>query len=727
MRVEKLLSTLVAVAIIAALVFAPLAFGAVEPWAYSVLAVLAYSALALVIVRAVVSASTEGLLTPMLVPAALALLLLAVQLARLPAGLLGAVSPRAVETYQGALEATGAEEAGGFAPSLYAHATRDALIRLSAYVALFVATCACVRSRKHVTGFAAAIVAAGFAVSLFGIVQNLSGARKLYWWRELTHGGSLFGPFVSSNQFATYAGICLFVGVGLLLARGAHAGGSVRRWRKGLRRALTGRAHQSFLIAFAVAVMGAAVLWSLSRGGILALFLSFAGVFAVMRLAGFVRSKFLYVAVVVLVVLGGVSYLGWEPVAKRLSTLQGVAQDPLGTWRWKMYADARRMGLDFPALGTGAGTFLSVYPFYRTLPTHAVTRSPHNEYLHVFAETGFTGLAILLLAMGLLYARVIRGLVVRKNPYVRGFLVGGVGALLMVTLHSIVDFPMRSPAIAGTLAVAAGLFYRAADVGDDRKKRAAARQSEDAAEAALPRNEAPEGAEADAKQYCTPSEQKSSRRHSSSSRGRRGKSGVRVVLPIVVFAVIPWAFACHFALNPLRGQLEARLIARAKRQVTPNTDGVVAFVEASEKNIANTCPGNAQLYAELADFAREAAARTANPLDRVRLAEKSLELDRTAARIEPMNAEHHFQIAIDYLAFQRADLASGHAEKACELLPNDPWIRAYLAETFLAYGQLQPAKLYLEKAENLASARGIEEAEPSISAVREKLSQAAAR
>ena len=42
----KALSALTGGAILAALVFAPLAFGAVEPWAYSILTVLAYAALA---------------------------------------------------------------------------------------------------------------------------------------------------------------------------------------------------------------------------------------------------------------------------------------------------------------------------------------------------------------------------------------------------------------------------------------------------------------------------------------------------------------------------------------------------------------------------------------------------------------------------------------------------------------------------------------------------------
>ena len=476
---ERVLSALTVVSIVAALLFAPMAFGAVEPWAYSVLAVLAYTALAAAVATAIVTGRARRLVNPVLLPATLALLLVGMQFIKWPVGILEAVSPRTVEIYQEAAAPVGAEgAAAALSPSLYRHATRDALIRLSAYVALFLATCAYVRSRRQITELAAAIVAVGFLISLFGIVQNISGTRKLYWWREMTYGGALFGPFVSRNQFAAYAGVCLFVGLGLLLARGARAAGSVRRWQEELRGFLTGRAHQDFLTVYALAVIGAAVFWSLSRGGILSLLLSFAGVLVALKVTGFVRSKLLYVGAVFIVILGWVTYLGWAPVVKRLSTLEQVARDPLGSWRWTMCVDAAHMGSELPVLGTGAGTFLSVYPFYRTLPTHSVTVSPHNEYVHVFAETGFTGVAILLLAMALLYGRVIRGLVRRKNPYMLGFLAGGMGALLMVTFHSMVDFPMRSPAIAATVAVAAALLYRAAAIESNGEMKSPARRTD---------------------------------------------------------------------------------------------------------------------------------------------------------------------------------------------------------------------------------------------------------
>jgi len=353
-----------------------------------------------------------------------------------------------------------------------------------------------------------------------------------------------------------------------------------------------------------------------------------------------------------------------------------------------MYLDAGRMGLSFPLLGTGAGTFLSAYPFYRSLPTNAVTVSPHNEYLHVFAETGLAGLGICLVAMAMLYRSVRRGLVNRRSPFARGFLAGGVGALLMVALHSLVDFPMRSPAIAATVAVAAALMYRAGSVESSSRGR-----------------------------------QKRLWPHPFGGLMRRRWDAAVVVLAVVA---IPWAYACSIALKPLRGQLAGGAIAAAQKVLPDDAGEVAVFAQRCEMDIEAHSPGDARLYARVADLCADAAARSQDPVGRQNLAGKALGLRMRAARLEPVSADHPFDAAMAFANFQRPDLARLQAERACELLPRDPWIRARLAEGFLARGQSRLAEDYLARAEELARARGIEGIEPLLGRVQAVLAGAVA-
>ncbi|KPK65282.1 MAG: hypothetical protein AMK73_03470 [Planctomycetes bacterium SM23_32] len=697
------------VCLAAALVFAPLAFGGVEPWACAIIAVLAYSALAFALARAAVSGEFRRLLSPMLVPAAVAVALVGVQCLPWPAGLLGAFSSKTLELHQAA---GGAADGGATAcaPSLYPHATWSAFLLLTAYVALFVATCDYVRSRQELARIAAVILCAGFAVALLGIAQRLSGTHKLYWWREPTHGGLLFGPFVSRNQYASYAGVCLFTGLGLLVARGAGAARSLRHWREGMERSVTGPAHKNFTIAFAVGLIGASVFVSLSRGGILSMLLAFAAVFAAMGLASVGRRRGRYVAAVVIAILGWVTYLGWEPVVRRFSSLGDSLLHLRAGWRWQMLGDAWRMGWQFPLLGTGAGTFRSVYPSFCTLPTRALTDSPHNEYFHVFAEMGLPGVLTLGAAVVLFYATVIRGLRRRRNPYVRGFLAGGLGAPVVVTLHSAVDFPMRSPAVAATMAVCAGLLCRASMIESNKNRQP---PSEADAAWALPAGLGEPGAEESANPGAADPP-------ASTTEAPLLPNSLERWLVVVVLVGLAWMLSCDAALNLLRGQLEGQLIRRAGRQGATSGESALAFVAASELSLSQHSPGDAELRAALSDFAL-AAAPAAGPLRSLELAEKSLELCREAGRLEPMNADYPFRTAVRYASLGRPDLGWVYAEKACRLLPNDPWIRAGLAGAFGAYGVGELAEGYLRDAERLADERGIEAVRPLIADVRGQL------
>jgi len=680
----------------AALVFAPLAFGAVEPWAYSILSALAFTALAAVLIRALSAGGSEALRTPLLIPAALALLLVAAQCLPWPAGLLRLLSPNTLAGHRAAEAALGVAPASWVPASLYPHATRNALVLLAGYVALFVAACDALRTRKQLGRMAALIVATGFAVSLIGILQNLSGTRKLYWWRELSHGGALFGPFVSRNQFAAYAAVCLFVGVGLLLARGARQAGSLRRWREGLGRERSARAHQDFLLGFAVALTAAAVFWSLSRGGILSMLAAFAGVLCALGATGARRKSRLYMTAAAVVAIGWVTYLGWEPVLGRLATLQDVARAPRATWRWTMFADAFRMGRDFPFVGAGAGSFVSVYPVYRTLPTRAISTSPHDEYVHVFAETGIFGVLLLIGAAVLLYRAVVLGLRTRRNPYVRGFLVGALGAPLAITFHSVVDFPMRSPAIAATMAVVAAMLVRAGRIDTNGARTEPRRDA----------NAGPTGA-------ALPD-------------SPRAGGAFKPALVLVAVG-IGWLFACDFALEPMRSELDSNFVQRVRRRAASEPRTALALIDGITQGLQARRTGDAGLYAAIADLAMEAAAATEEPEDRLLLTQTSLRLRTRASLAEPMNGQHPFWLALGYLAFQRPDLAWVQAQRTCRLLPNDPWVRAYLADAFRAYGWFDAAAAYLRQATTLAQTRDIAQAMPLIETVRATLTEESAQ
>jgi len=705
----RISATFTGICIAAALVFAPLAFGASEPWAFSLLAVLGYTALGAAVARAVLEGDARAFAAPILVPMALGLCLVLVQRARWPSGVMALVTPRTVVAYADASASMGGNLPESLPASLYPHGTSLALVRLSSYIALFAATFSYVRGLKEITFLGVAILSVGFFAAVVGILQSTSGADRIYWLRRPPHGG-FFGPFAGRNQYAAYAALCTFVGVGLLLSGASRWIGTGGTWAE----LLVQNGPQVVLLVFAIGVIGASVLWSLSRAGTVSMLLGFAGVFAATGLTQHRVRCWILTASGLVVVLAVVTCLGWGPVLRRLWTLEDIARDPTATWRWMMFGDALRIGCAFPMLGVGAGAFSSVYPAYRTIPTAALAESPHNEYLHVFAEAGVPGLLLVFCALLILFIAVFRGLCTRRHFYLPGFLAGGAGAMVSVTLHSLVDYPMRSPAIAATAAVVAAMLCRAA-VLESRHGRESGYQGEGGRRQ---RTTASAAGPASGRESAMPPALLG---HSVPVLGRSAGWAAAAKFLGVAVVVALCAQTVHWGLSPLRGQLEERGLRRFAATSERTPQQALVRVSGAAARIRRNWSDDAGLQAQLGDVAAREAMTATDPLLKLRFADRALALHGAAACLEPLNATHPVSLVSDCLAAARPDLAWGYAERARELVPGDPSLRAHLAAMFARSGYPTAAKGYLAEAERLAESRQITEASALIRSVRAQL------
>src|SRR6202790_3974851 len=128
--------------------------------------------------------------------------------------------------------------------------TRVELHLLLAYAILLFLASQAFRSAEDWRGFVWLVMAFGFLVAVFGILQHLTFNGKLYWYREMRYGGIPFGPYVNRNHFAGFAELVIPVALVPLVL------GKVRRER-----------------LFAVAILAllpiGAVLLAASRGGII--------------------------------------------------------------------------------------------------------------------------------------------------------------------------------------------------------------------------------------------------------------------------------------------------------------------------------------------------------------------------------------------------------------------------------------------------------------------------
>jgi O-antigen ligase len=299
-----------------------------------------------------------------------------------------------------------------------------------------------------------ALAGNGVALTIFGLIQKLSGAKGILGAPD-PEAETFFATFAYHGSAGSYFNLTwpLAAGLGIVAfhrtgARGARAG-----WLAG------------------VALTFAALLVNTSRS---ALFL--AGLLAFVTLAGVAwlsaRGKFRRIhpaRVAVVVVLVGASVYGLASMVGLERTLHrwSVFERELSSKNLRLRAQKRCVEIASRAgwFGFGPGTFHRVFAHFEPEVKgdfSGFARHAHQDYLQAVIEWGWLGAAA--------WAVVLAGGVIRTVRAVRRarghwafrdeVLTGSILlALLGVTLHALVDYPMQVPAIQLTVAVMLGLLW----------------------------------------------------------------------------------------------------------------------------------------------------------------------------------------------------------------------------------------------------------------------------
>jgi preprotein translocase subunit SecG len=204
-------------------------------------------------------------------------------------------------------------------------------------------------------------------------------------------------------------------------------------------------------------VLVLAVLVTQSRGG--ALGLGAGGVaFLGLRLSrGGKLSARRASLVLVLAVFSALLVLALLPAEarSRLATLAG-APDPSGTFRLGLWNDALAAVRESPLLGHGLGTFADALPPHKTVAGELRVEHAENDFLEILVEGGLLAGAWVAWGFALL-VRWSRGAWARHGLE-RGLALGAAAAVVGLSVHSLVDFPLRLPAGAAAAVTAVTLL-----------------------------------------------------------------------------------------------------------------------------------------------------------------------------------------------------------------------------------------------------------------------------
>jgi len=340
--------------------------------------------------------------------------------------------------------------------SAYRHDTVSGALLYCAYAMLcFLSSQMLLRSSQART-IAVALGVFGFAIAAFSLLQGVAPNGKLYWLRQPTMGGAIYGPYVNHNHYAGLMELLIPIPLVLSLSRLAND-------------------KQRIAAGIAAAIMVATVFLSASRGGMIAIFVELVvlGVILLGHRVDFVgRRRGVRMAVnaaaflVVLVSL--LTWLGGRQLISRVSSISTETHTELsGGMRLSIDKDALRMFQHKPVLGWGLGTFPTVYPQFRSFYTNFFVNEAHNDYLQLLCEMGFLGFATMVWFQIVLYRRAFSKIKNWMSEVSGAFTLACILGTTGILVHSLLDFNLQIPANAAlfyvfcTLAAAPPLLQRA--------------------------------------------------------------------------------------------------------------------------------------------------------------------------------------------------------------------------------------------------------------------------
>jgi O-antigen ligase len=319
----------------------------------------------------------------------------------------------------------------GLRTSSYGYITQYEVFQYFSYGIVLLIAGECVREENDRRNFALALIVFGALYAFFALAQALTSEGKLFWVYTPRFHGSIYGSYVNHNH---YAGLMeMLVPFPLVVSMGHQFRGGKRA-----------------LIAFAAILMASTIFLSSSRGGMLAFVVEivlFAALTLVQRRNPRVALGLIAACVLVLAFL---IFLGKGRVLGRLGDLgPGI--------RLNITKDCLRMFSHRPLWGWGLGTFPTVYPSYRSFYTNLFVNEAHNDYAQLLVETGMLGFGLMLWFLVRLYQH---GLPTSRRWEFKWDGTVSLAALLGCTgllFHSFVDFNLQIPANAALFYVLCGL------------------------------------------------------------------------------------------------------------------------------------------------------------------------------------------------------------------------------------------------------------------------------
>src|SRR6266513_1023972 len=180
--------------------------------------------------------------------------------------------------------------------------------------------------------------------------------------------------------------------------------------------------------------------------GIISILVSLVAILALAGTASMpARTRVAVATVFFLGVLGLIVWIGIDPVMSRFETL-GREYNFSGQNRISIWRDTLGLIRHHPLLGTGLGSFSTVYPSVQSVFLTLLVEHAHCDYLEVATELGLPGAILVFGSIFWVLAQSARRYGKLEERFDKAVSLACIGSIGAILVHSLADFNLYIPA-----------------------------------------------------------------------------------------------------------------------------------------------------------------------------------------------------------------------------------------------------------------------------------------
>ena len=338
------------------------------------------------------------------------------------------------------------------AVSVIPQATESALLFLLPSIAVFLA--ALLLDKNLLVKLLLLGIAVAVFQSVLGLMQYGGGIQSL------ESSGAARGTYLNRDHLAGFLAMMFPLVLAMLASMiGPQADKALtRRGRHRFIASLQG--NQSIIYAAIAVLLILCLIFTRSRAGITLVMVGMLiSLVAYSYRLGRGNTYGIYGTVIAVITILALE-IGLTPVLDRFSV------DHMQDLRWEIYAITLRAIGDYFPLGSGMGTFSDIYAAYQLPNSDGFINHAHNDYLQWLLEGGLPMLLVMVYGLFLYFSHWRRVWLKGQWGGFRYLQVGAGIGILLVLLHSTLDFGLHKPANNIYFALLMAIYFK----NNERKK-----------------------------------------------------------------------------------------------------------------------------------------------------------------------------------------------------------------------------------------------------------------